>query len=194
VLRKKTSCASRGPAAGTGRALRPASTVRSRRGCSGPSSPTSGSGAVTSTNALAALEADAAESGGDFKLVRGLAALIERECVFETRAPVPPQRVRRAAFEAAEAVGVASETERETAIDRAADALGIEPGTWRRRCTPTATSTRSSSTPTCGGTRTPSSNSTTSRSHRPRCSTPPRSGSDRTTRNGSSRRRSSGSG
>jgi len=79
-------------------------------------------------DALAALEADAAESGGDFKLVRGLAALIERECVFETRAPVPPQRVRRAAFEAAEAVGVASETERETAIDRAADALGIEPG------------------------------------------------------------------
>jgi len=81
-------------------------------------------------DALAALEADAAESGGDFKLVRGLAALIERECVFETRAPVPPrQRVRRAAFEPAEAVGgVASETERETAIDRAADALGIEPG------------------------------------------------------------------
>ncbi|OYR43294.1 DUF790 family protein [Halorubrum sp. Hd13] len=79
-------------------------------------------------DALAALEADAGDSGGDFKLVRGLAALIERECDFETRAPVPPRRVRRAAFEAAEAVGVASEAERETAVDRAADALGIEPG------------------------------------------------------------------
>ncbi|EMA58364.1 DUF790 family protein [Halorubrum kocurii] len=77
-------------------------------------------------DALAALEADAAGSGGDFKLVRGLAALVERECEFETRAPVPPRRVRRAAFEAA-AVGVASETEREAAIDRAADALGIDP-------------------------------------------------------------------
>jgi len=75
-------------------------------------------------DALAALET---ESGGDFKLVRGLATLVERECSFETRAPVPPRRVRRAAFEAAEAVGVASEAERETAVDRAADALGIEP-------------------------------------------------------------------
>ncbi|MFC7187054.1 DUF790 family protein [Halorubrum yunnanense] len=79
-------------------------------------------------DALAALEADAADSGGDFKLVRGLAALVERECAFETRAPVPPRRVRRAAFEAAEAVGVASEAEREAAVDRAADALGIDSG------------------------------------------------------------------
>ena len=79
-------------------------------------------------DALAALEADAAESGGDFKLVRGLAALVERECEFETRAPVPPRRVRRAAFEAAETVGVASEPEREAALDRAADALGIDTG------------------------------------------------------------------
>ncbi|ELZ45543.1 hypothetical protein C464_12237 [Halorubrum coriense DSM 10284] len=77
-------------------------------------------------DALADLEADAAARNGDFKLVRGLAALVERECEFETRAAVPPRRVRRAAFEAAEAVGVASEAERETAIDRAADALGID--------------------------------------------------------------------
>ncbi|EMA68247.1 hypothetical protein C461_06684 [Halorubrum aidingense JCM 13560] len=76
-------------------------------------------------DALAALESDAAERGGDFKLVRGLAALVERECTFETRAPVPPRRVRRAAFEAAEAVGVATSDERTAAIDRAADALGL---------------------------------------------------------------------
>ncbi|MUW15746.1 DUF790 family protein, partial [Halorubrum sp. CBA1125] len=77
---------------------------------------------------LDALEADAADRGGDFKLVRGLAALVERECAFETRAPVPPRRVRRATFEAAEAVGVATEAEGERAIDRAADALGVDPG------------------------------------------------------------------
>ncbi|MEZ3165524.1 DUF790 family protein [Halorubrum sp. RMP-47] len=77
-------------------------------------------------DALAELEADAAARNGDFKLVRGLAALVERECEFETRAAVPPRRVRRAAFEAAEAVGVASEAERETAVGRAADALGID--------------------------------------------------------------------
>jgi len=78
-------------------------------------------------DALADIEADAAARNGDFKLVRGLAALVERECEFETRAPVPPRRVRRAAFEAAAAVGVASGAERETAVDRAADALGVEP-------------------------------------------------------------------
>ena len=79
-------------------------------------------------DALAELEADAAARNGDFKLVRGLAALVERECEFETRAAVPPRRVRRAAFEAAEAVGVASESERETAVERAADALGVAVG------------------------------------------------------------------
>ena len=76
-------------------------------------------------DALAELEADAAARNGDFKLVRGLAALVERECEFETRAAVPPRRVRRAAFEAAETLGVASESERETAVKRAADALGV---------------------------------------------------------------------
>jgi predicted nuclease of restriction endonuclease-like RecB superfamily len=63
----------------------------------------------------------------DFKLVRGLAKLVEREAAFETRAPVPPERARRCAFEAAEAVGVASEVERQTAIERAADGLAVDP-------------------------------------------------------------------
>ena len=78
-------------------------------------------------DALADLEADAAARNGDFKLVRGLAALVERECEFETRAAVPPRRVRRAAFEAAEAVGVADEADHEAAVERAADALGVRP-------------------------------------------------------------------
>jgi len=79
---------------------------------------------ATLSETLDGIEADA----DDFKLVRGLAALVERECAFETRATVPPPRVRRAAFEAAEAVGVASESDRQRAVERAADGLGVEPG------------------------------------------------------------------
>lgn len=78
--------------------------------------------------ALETLEADAAAEGGDFKLVRGLAALVERECTFEARSAVPPPRVRRSVFEAAEAVSVATTAEREAAIERAADRLGIDRG------------------------------------------------------------------
>ena len=72
---------------------------------------------------LETLEAEA----DDFKLVRGLAALVERECTFEPRSTVPPGRVRRAAFEAAEAVGVSEAADRSRAIDRAAAQLGVDP-------------------------------------------------------------------
>jgi hypothetical protein len=75
-------------------------------------------------DALDAALADLEREADDFKLVRGFAALLEREASFETRAPVPPARARRAAFEAAEAVGVVSEADREAALARAADALG----------------------------------------------------------------------
>ena len=63
----------------------------------------------------------------DFKLVRGFAALLDREAEFETDAPLPPERARRVAFEAAEAVGVAGASEREQAIAQAADNLAVEP-------------------------------------------------------------------
>jgi hypothetical protein len=69
--------------------------------------------------ALADLERDA----DDFKLVRGFAKLLEREAVFETRAPVDPERARRAAFEAAEGVGVVTDDDRRSALDRAAERL-----------------------------------------------------------------------
>jgi hypothetical protein len=71
--------------------------------------------------ALADLERDAE----DFKLVRGFAKLVERGATFETRAAVPPERVRRRVFEAAEAVGVVTEGERADALERAADGLGV---------------------------------------------------------------------
>ncbi len=69
---------------------------------------------------------DAAEREADsFKLVRGLAALLEREATFETRAPVPPRRTRRVTFESAESVGVASDAERGEALAAAAERLGV---------------------------------------------------------------------
>jgi hypothetical protein len=73
--------------------------------------------------ALTDLERDA----DDFKLVRGFAALLERDATFETRSPLPPERARRTAFEAAETVGgVATDAERSTALARAGDRLGVD--------------------------------------------------------------------
>ncbi|MFC6904657.1 DUF790 family protein [Halalkalicoccus tibetensis] len=63
----------------------------------------------------------------EFKLVRGLGKLVERGATFETRAAVEPERARRAAFEAGEALGVADEAEREEALERAAATLSITP-------------------------------------------------------------------
>ena len=61
----------------------------------------------------------------DFKLVRGFAALLEREATFETDATIEPERARRAAFEAAEAVGVVTEDERTMALVRASESLDV---------------------------------------------------------------------
>jgi predicted nuclease of restriction endonuclease-like RecB superfamily len=74
-------------------------------------------------DALEDLEADAE----DFKLVRGFAALLERDATFETHAPLPPERVRRTVFEAAESVGgVVDDDGRMTALTAAADRLGAD--------------------------------------------------------------------
>ena len=75
---------------------------------------------------LEAALADLEPQADHFKLVRGFAALCERDAVFETRAAVPPARARRATFEAGEAVGVVTETDRDRALARAADRLGVE--------------------------------------------------------------------
>ncbi|ELZ17339.1 hypothetical protein C477_13950 [Haloterrigena salina JCM 13891] len=71
--------------------------------------------------AVTELERDA----DDFKLVRGLSALLERDATFETDAEIDPERARRTAFEAAEAVGVVSEDERAAALARAGESLGV---------------------------------------------------------------------
>lgn len=72
-------------------------------------------------SALTALERDA----DDFKLVRGLSALLEREATFETDAEIEPERARKATFEAAEAVGVVTEDERAMALIRASESLDV---------------------------------------------------------------------
>jgi predicted nuclease of restriction endonuclease-like RecB superfamily len=72
--------------------------------------------------ALAELEREA----DDFKLVRGLAKLVEREATFETQAPVDPVRARRRVFEAAADIGVVSEAERGRALAEAADHFGTD--------------------------------------------------------------------
>jgi hypothetical protein len=76
--------------------------------------------------ALAELER---ESDAHFKLVRGFAALLDREATFEVRAAVPPERARRVAFEAAADRRVVTEPERAAAIEAAADRLSVDPET-----------------------------------------------------------------
>ncbi|AXR77880.1 DUF790 family protein [Natrarchaeobaculum sulfurireducens] len=72
-------------------------------------------------DALAELEAEA----DHFKLVRGFAALLERDATFETDAALDPERARRAVFEAGEAVGVVDEGERAMAYVRAGESLSV---------------------------------------------------------------------
>ncbi len=76
---------------------------------------------------LEAALTDLEREADDFKLVRGFAKLLERECTFETRSPIEPRRARRATFEAAESVDVVTAAERETALEAAADRLGRSP-------------------------------------------------------------------
>ncbi len=63
----------------------------------------------------------------DFKLVRGFAKLLDREAAWEVRSQIDPKRARRAAFAAAEAVGVVTAEEREQALERAGSELGTTP-------------------------------------------------------------------
>ena len=72
--------------------------------------------------ALAEIEREA----DDFKLVRGLAKLVDREATFETQASVDPVRARRRLFEAAADIGVVSEAERQQALAEAADHFGTD--------------------------------------------------------------------
>ena len=65
--------------------------------------------------------------GYDYRLVRGLAAVLEDRCVFEPRAAIPPREARRKAFEAAAQLGVYSEKDREKVLAAVAKELGVTP-------------------------------------------------------------------
>ena len=65
------------------------------------------------------------ELGYDYKLVRGLASLLEERCAFESRAVIRPQIARKAVFGEAGRMVVATEEQRNRAMANAAFRLGI---------------------------------------------------------------------
>jgi hypothetical protein len=65
------------------------------------------------------------ELGHDYKLVRGLSALLEERCSFESRAVVSPADARRAVFEEASGRVVDSEAERNRVLSTVAFRLGV---------------------------------------------------------------------
>ncbi|KZX48379.1 DUF790 family protein [Haloarcula sp. K1] len=79
-----------------------------------------------SRGTLVAALTDVEREADDFKLVRGLAKLVEREATFGTQATVDPVRARRRVFEAAADVGVVTEAERQQALSEAADHFGTD--------------------------------------------------------------------
>ena len=65
---------------------------------------------------------------GDYKLVRGLAALVERNCTFASKSHADPLKVRHMLFAEAARRGFAtSPAERETAVSEVASTLGLSP-------------------------------------------------------------------
>ena len=68
---------------------------------------------------------DCEELGYDYKLVRGLASILEERCVFESRAVIRPQGARKAVFNEAGRIVVATEEKRNRAMANAAFRLGI---------------------------------------------------------------------
>jgi uncharacterized protein len=72
------------------------------------------------------------ETEYDFKLVRGLAKLAERDGTFEVRAPVDPERARKAVFAAAEDRAVISEADRERTLETVATTLDTTPAALDR--------------------------------------------------------------
>jgi hypothetical protein len=68
---------------------------------------------------------DCEELGYDYKLVRGLASLLEERCAFESRAIIRPQRARKAVFGEAGRIVVTTEEQRNRAMANAAFRIGV---------------------------------------------------------------------
>jgi predicted nuclease of restriction endonuclease-like RecB superfamily len=67
------------------------------------------------------------ELGYDFKLVRGLSAVLDGRCIFGTRSFVPPVKARTLLFEEAARHPIASEADRVIVLAAAAKGLGVPP-------------------------------------------------------------------
>jgi predicted nuclease of restriction endonuclease-like RecB superfamily len=68
------------------------------------------------------------EAGGrDYRLVRGLALILQRQCSFQVEAPVDPVAARRLVFEAASRQDVTTAEAREHVLQSTADQLHITP-------------------------------------------------------------------
>lgn len=65
------------------------------------------------------------ELGFNYKLVRGLSAVLEDRCVFESRSSVPPVEARRALFEEAARRVIATEDDRKRALAAVAFRMGV---------------------------------------------------------------------
>ena len=70
--------------------------------------------------------------GYDFKLVRGLAALLERRSTFEIDSVLNPVQARKAVFSEASKARVSTSEQRATAIKRASDELRVSPEALER--------------------------------------------------------------
>ena len=74
---------------------------------------------------LKAAVSDCEELGYDYKLVRGLASLLEERCAFESRTVIRPQRARKAVFGEAGRMVVATDEQRNRVMANAAFRIGV---------------------------------------------------------------------
>ena len=78
---------------------------------------------VALSDGLREIEGD----GCDYKLVRGLSALLERKCVFEADSATNPREARRLVFEEASMTRVSSLEDRDGVVQRVSARLGVSP-------------------------------------------------------------------
>ncbi|MBS7652582.1 MAG: DUF790 family protein [Candidatus Bathyarchaeia archaeon] len=67
------------------------------------------------------------ELGYDYRLVRGLASILEEFCTFQTRALVEPEVARRTVFEEAGIEPITTDEQRSRVLKRAAERLRVSP-------------------------------------------------------------------
>ncbi len=77
-------------------------------------------------------ETERLELEHDFKLVRGLSALLDRRCAFEADSPFEPGRARMLVFEEASRRGAVSPNERRETLEHVAKEAGLDAGSLEK--------------------------------------------------------------